>query len=194
MSTAKTARRPRADALRNRERIVQAAIEAFRDQGLDVSVADIARRAGVGSGTLFRNYASKEELIEAIVELQVQRLADLAASFAEAEDPTAAFAEFFTAAVRFHFEDRGMLDAAACGIFDRPKMATCRKRAVGLTEAILEHARSAGAIGDDLTAEDFHALASGTAQSVRVAARDDSAIAEQLLSRYVAIVLAGLRP
>lgn len=194
MTETATTRRPRADALRNRQRIVHAAIDAFREQGLDVSVAEIARRAGVGSGTLFRNFHSKEDLIEAIVELQIERLNDAVAALAETENPGAAFASFFAEAVRFHYEDRGMLEAVMCGVLDKPQMEACRQRAASLTDTILANAKAVGAVRSDVTADDLHALASGAAQAVLVAAHEAPSDAERARERYVSILLDGLRP
>ena len=68
----------RADALRNRRRILDAAAEAFAESGLDVGVAEIARRAGVGPGTIFRRFPTKEDLIAAIVQERIEQMLALA--------------------------------------------------------------------------------------------------------------------
>lgn len=194
MSPSPSSPRLRADAQRNRARIVQAASEAFREEGLEVSVAEIARRADVGSGTLFRNFPTKEDMIEAIVELEVGQMATITAELLELDDPAETFFEFFSKAVRFHYEDRGMLDAMACGILDRPQMAECRSRAMALTETVLERAKSAGVVREEISAADMHALASGIAQSVRIAVHDGSEDAESVQARFVGVILAGMRP
>ncbi|MFP5380306.1 MAG: TetR/AcrR family transcriptional regulator, partial [Vicinamibacteria bacterium] len=101
----------RADAERNRRHILEAAAAAFADGGLDVPVAEIARRAGVGAGTLFRRFPTKDDLVIAIVE---QRIDDIAARFEEAladPDPWAGFAECMEAAVAMQVRDRGVLEA-----------------------------------------------------------------------------------
>src|SRR5579884_999471 len=89
-----TDRALRADAERNRRRLLDAAQELFRERGLDVGVAEIAERAGVGRGTLFRNFASKEALIVAIVSERMHELAERGRSLLEAPDPAQALFSF----------------------------------------------------------------------------------------------------
>src|SRR5579871_1700487 len=84
----------RADARRNRQRLLEAAQTLFRERGLDVGVAEIAEAAGVGRGTLFRNFASKEDLIEAIVAERMHEAAASGEQLIEAEDPAGALFEF----------------------------------------------------------------------------------------------------
>jgi AcrR family transcriptional regulator len=86
MSTKRTqpaARKPRADAQRNRERILEVAKEAFTRSGADASLDDIAKQAGVGAGTLYRHFASRDELLEAVYRTEVEKLAAAEQKFAE---------------------------------------------------------------------------------------------------------------
>ncbi len=76
----------RADAERNRRRLLDAAYEMFAERGLDVGVGEIAARAGVGRGTLFRNFASKEDLIAAIVSERMHEAAEAGRALLEAAD------------------------------------------------------------------------------------------------------------
>src|SRR5207302_2187877 len=80
-------RRLRADAERNRGRLLEAAQTLFRERGLEVGVAEIARAAGVGRGTLFRNFASKEDLIEAVVAERMYDAAAYGEELLQADDP-----------------------------------------------------------------------------------------------------------
>src|ERR1700729_3422429 len=80
-------RRLRADAQRNRRRLLEAATELFSERGLEVGVADIAARAGVGRGTLFRNFPSKEHLIAAIVVERMHESVERGRAALEAPDP-----------------------------------------------------------------------------------------------------------
>jgi len=80
-------RKPRADAERNRDRVLEAAKEAFTRSGADASLDDIAKQAGVGAGTLYRHFPSREALIEAVYRTEVERLAAAERNFAETMAP-----------------------------------------------------------------------------------------------------------
>ena len=80
-------RKPRADAERNRDRVLEAAKEAFTRSGADASLDDIAKQAGVGPGTLYRHFASREALIEAVYRTEVEKLAAAQRNFAETMAP-----------------------------------------------------------------------------------------------------------
>ncbi len=82
-----TDRKPRADAQRNRERILEAAKEAFTRSGADASLDEIAKQACVGPGTLYRHFASREALIEAVYRTEVEKLAAAQRNFAETMPP-----------------------------------------------------------------------------------------------------------
>ena len=95
-----TTRPLRADAARNRRSLLAAAADEFAERGLDASVADIARRAGVGKGTVFRHFASKDDLLAAIVIDRVDALTEAGERLLDAADPGAALLEFLTIAAR----------------------------------------------------------------------------------------------
>src|SRR6266852_6763701 len=81
------ARKPRVDAQRNRDRVLEAAKEAFTRSGADASLDDIAKQAGVGPGTLYRHFPSREALIEAVYRTEVEKLAAAQRNFAETMPP-----------------------------------------------------------------------------------------------------------
>ncbi len=89
----------RADARRNRALVLAAAQRAFAEHGPSVSLAEVARRAGVGAGTVYRHFPTKFDLLEAVMQQRVDRLAKLAAAYLDAPDPGAAFFEFCTEVV-----------------------------------------------------------------------------------------------
>lgn len=95
------ARRPRADALRNRERLMAAAKAAFADAGPEVSLDEIARRAGVGIGTLYRHFPTRDALVEAVYRREVQTLADTAARLGETLAPAEALRQWMRAMVDY---------------------------------------------------------------------------------------------
>jgi AcrR family transcriptional regulator len=80
-------RKPRADAQRNRDRVLEAAKEAFTRWGADASLDDIAKQAGVGAGTLYRHFPSRDELLEAVYRTEVEKLAAAEQKFAETMPP-----------------------------------------------------------------------------------------------------------
>src|SRR3982074_981923 len=88
--SAATVRRPRADALRNRERVLEAAKAVFRAGGPDASLEAVAKRAGVGIGTLYRHFPTREALFEAVYRREVQQLVELAEQLESAAEPVAA--------------------------------------------------------------------------------------------------------
>jgi AcrR family transcriptional regulator len=156
------ARPLRADAQRNRARILQAAFEAFASEGLGVSVHEIARRAGVGTGTVSRHFPTKESLYEAVVLSRAGWLTEQAARLACSDDPGAAFFEFFALVVAEGAANRGMADALAGACFDLD--AATRREGFDVTRALgdlLARAQRAGAVRSDADAADVKAVITG---------------------------------
>src|SRR5690349_10184951 len=98
----------RADAVRNRDRLLQAARELFAERGLNVSMDEIARHAGVGVGTAYRRFSSRADVIDALVDERVAEVEENIAKALEADDPWTGFAEFMEAHVAIHVADRGL--------------------------------------------------------------------------------------
>src|SRR3982074_532151 len=99
MTNSSAARLPRADAVRNRHLLLSAASEAFAEQGTDVSIAEIAQRAGIGKGTVFRHFATKEDLIAVIMGEMIDSLVTVGLGLSDAADPAAALLQFMTTAI-----------------------------------------------------------------------------------------------
>src|SRR5947208_8597118 len=109
MTTPDATTRPlRADAQRNRDKIVAAARDCFSEEGLDAQMEDVARRAGVGVGTVYRHFTTKDELVDALADERFDRLRDLALEALEMEDPCEAFETFVRASARIQTEDRAL--------------------------------------------------------------------------------------
>lgn len=189
-AAAPAARRPRADAVRNRALIVDAATDAFREGGLDVSVAEIARRAGVGTGTLFRNFPSKDDLIYAVVEQRMNEWSATAEAALEDPDPAVAFKQFMYSAADAQMRDRGFSQAMKNHLIDKPALMECKGVAMDLTTAVLKRAQKAGAVRKDVTTEDLGYIINASVSSDPLPGMDN----ENMHKRYLEIMLDGLKP
>lgn len=169
----------RADAQRNLGRVLEAAAEAFAERGPDVSIDEIARRAGVGHATVFRRFPTKSALIAAVVEERVRVLIALAETALEDEDAGAALKDFVWRAAELQARDRG-LDECLDRCLLSPQVAELQQAVGGL----VERAQAAGALRLDIGAHDVPALVGA---AIRAAPPDQ-------WRRYVEVVLDGLRP
>jgi AcrR family transcriptional regulator len=141
----------RADAERNRERILAAAAEVFADRGLDVSLDDIAMAAGVGVGTVYRRFADKDALIDALFEDKIGRAATLAQECLEMDDPWEGFTTFMLAMCQMHAADRGFKDALLSRDRGRERVAGARDTIAPIAIQLLERAQAAGVVRDDVS-------------------------------------------
>jgi AcrR family transcriptional regulator len=179
----------RADAERNRRRILDAARETFAEHGLGVGVDTIARAAGVGVGTLYRRFPTKDDLLAAILEDRVESfLAELAA-FDGVEDAWEAFAGVAGALASGLVRDRAFFALFQQSGEPLPGEAA-KARLVEALCPFLERAQAAGAVRDDIVVDDVPAMcAVGARLPAWRLAREP-----ELWRRYLAIVLDGLRP
>jgi AcrR family transcriptional regulator len=175
----------RADARRNRERVLEVAAEVFATEGLGVPVHEIARRAGVGTGTVSRHFPTKEELYAAVL---VGRMADLtgrADAMAGTTDPGTAFFSFFAAIVREGATHLGLAEALAGAGYDVEKAGAAAGYDIsGRARDLLAEAQAAGAVRADVDYADVKAL-----MSACLARAGDPAA----LERTIDVVLTGLR-
>ncbi|MFC7976676.1 TetR/AcrR family transcriptional regulator [Streptomyces cinereoruber] len=154
-ATARRAPRPRADALRNRERIVTAAREMFVESGSQVPYDEIARRAGVGNATLYRNFPERADLVREVVLSLMARVAELAErAAAEETDTFAALRRFIHGAAD---ERVGALCLMLDGAFDRdhPDLVAERDRLEGVVQGIVDRAQRAGRLRADIGVGDL---------------------------------------
>ena len=151
-----TGRKPRADALRNRERVLESAKAVFSAGGPDASLEAVARGAGVGIGTLYRHFPTREALFEAVYRREVQHLADLAGQLAEAAAPVEALRRWMRSNVEFVATKKGMSAALAVAAQGSSELSAFSydqlTRAVG---TLLRRAADAGAIRADISPEDI---------------------------------------
>ena len=152
----RVARKPRADALRNRDRLLDAARTVFSAGGPEASLESVARTAGVGIGTLYRHFPTREALFEAVYRHEVQQLADLAERLKKEARPTEALRQWLRSIVKFVATKKGMSTALALAIAKDSDLVSYSSdrltRAIGL---LLEQAIVAGEIRSDVRPEDL---------------------------------------
>lgn len=179
----------RADARRNRDRLLQAAREAFAADGLSVSLDEIARRAGVGPGTLYRHFPTKEALFEAVVHERLSPLLGEARSLRCADDPGAALFTMIDRIVADGAAKADLIDAIArAGVEMQTTVAATAadlRREIG---HLLARAQDSGAVRSDIDTADLMAVLSGVLLALR-----HSANAGADPQRTLAIVRDGLR-
>jgi AcrR family transcriptional regulator len=174
-----TARPLRADAERNRRRLLDAAEEMFGERGLDVGVAEIAARAGVGRGTLFRNFASKEDLIAAIVR---ERMADATArgqALLESEDAGEGLFEFLSEMVRTQQTNRALFEAVADTFLANEEIGAAYAEMMGVLEQLVERAQGSGAVRSDIGAVDVILMIKGVCEASSALAQVNPEFAER---------------
>jgi len=143
----------RSDARRNRERLVASARELLASEGVDVSVEEITRRAGLGMGTLYRHFPTKEELVDAVLEDAFAELVRIAEESAADEDGWAGFTGFLEQALAGHAANRGLKDVIAAG-HGRERAEAMRASLQPLLAQMIERAQAQGTLRSDFTVED----------------------------------------
>ncbi|MFF4041175.1 TetR/AcrR family transcriptional regulator [Streptomyces sp. NPDC001816] len=162
----------RADARRNRMKVLAAASRAFDEHGLDISLGAIARQAGVGAGTVYRHFPSKEILLEAVLVQQIDDLVDAARRWAARTDPVAAFFGFLLEVVDTSHGRKHACDALTTETsWPRPSLAASARRFRQALDELLRAAQQVGGVRIDVSADDVAALTVGCA-TIRGAHRD----------------------
>lgn len=148
-------RKPRADAIRNRERVLEAAKAVFSAGGPEASLEAVARKAGVGIGTLYRHFPTREALFEAVYRREVQQLSELAEALKSEADPVDALRRWLRSNVEFVATKKGMSAALALAVQGSSELTAFSfdrlSKAVG---ALLDRAVAAGEIRGDISPED----------------------------------------
>jgi AcrR family transcriptional regulator len=158
-------RQLRADAERNRRRLLDAAQTLFRERGLDVGVGEIAKQAGVGRGTLFRNFPSKQDLIAAIVAERMRDAVARGQELADAGDPGTALFEFLEDMVGRQQLDRGLFEAVTEDFLANDEIREAHGEVVGILDQLLAHARQAGTVREDVGAIDVLMMVKGVCEA-----------------------------
>ncbi|WP_213773089.1 TetR/AcrR family transcriptional regulator [Bradyrhizobium sp. dw_78] len=149
-------RRPRADAVRNHERVLQAAKAVFSAGGPEASLEAVAKRAGVGIGTLYRHFPTREALFEAVYRREVQQLSELADQLESETTPVEALRRWLQSNVEFVATKKGMLAALALTVHSSSELyAHTFERLIKAVGTLLERAVAAGEIRADISPEDL---------------------------------------
>jgi AcrR family transcriptional regulator len=177
----------RADAARNRARVLEVAYDTFAAEGLSVPIDEIARRAGVGAGTVYRHFPTKDDLFRAVVDNRLRHIVDEGSALARNEAPDQALFVFLRSLVlQFGATDRGLADAlAGAGVDVETAMPETETAFLAILRSLLEAGQKAGTVRPDVDLTDVKALLVGCLEMQ--AAKPDAA------ERLTAVVLDGLR-
>jgi AcrR family transcriptional regulator len=184
-----TARKPRTDALRNRERILEVAKAAFTRQGANASLDDIAKQAGVGAGTLYRHFPPRDELIEGVYRNEVEKLAAAAARFAESMSPLEALRAWMLLLVEY-IAAKHIIAPALNSVVGGPSRLYEGSRTMiqGAIDGLVRRAKKSGDLRRDLDAFDLLRALIGVSHV------GSGADWQQSARRLVDILIAGSRP
>jgi AcrR family transcriptional regulator len=184
-----TARKPRADSLRNRERILEVAKEAFTHQGATASLDEIAKQAGVGAGTLYRHFPTRDVLIEGVYRNEVEKLAAAAARFAETMSPIEALRAWMLLLVDY-IAAKHIIAPALNSVVGGPSRLYEGSRTMihGAIDELVKRAKRSGDLRRDLDAYDLLRALIGVSHV------GSGADWQQSARRLVDILIAGSRP
>jgi AcrR family transcriptional regulator len=185
MPTSTSPRPRRADAERNRARILAAARELFAERGPDASMPELAERAGVGVGTVYRAFPDKDHLLGAILAERMRWYASQIELVADADDPWEAFTEVIWKGAALHIKDRAFHQCVPTE-FDFQEIRDATHRTLDAFQRLIERAQAAGAMRRDVVAEDLPMLLKG----VGLAREAGAGVAWE---RHLAVVIDGLR-
>ena len=184
-ATAPPSVRPqRSDARRNRERVIAAARKCMARDGLDVQMDEIARRAKVGVGTVYRHFPTKDDLVEALAGERFVRLAELADEALEHEDPWEGFVQFMRASGEIQVADKALSEV----LVSRPEVMRGAAESVdmlGRVTKVIERAQESGSLRADAQPEDVPMVMCALAGACNNPMSDPE--------RYIGIVIDGMR-
>jgi AcrR family transcriptional regulator len=175
----------RADARRNLDRIVEAAVDAFAELGPDVTIDEIARRAGVGHGTVFRRFPTKDALRAEVLRVRLDELLLRANRLLAEPDAGAAFEELVWVAAESCRRDRSLFEGVETCAFE--EVAARKEELHAVVDRLIRRARRTGKVRRHVDARDVGALVGAAIQAAQHAERDED------WRRYVQVVLDGLR-
>ncbi len=189
LAPAAPARPLRRDAELNRQRIIAAAREVFGERGLEATLDDVAHHAGVGVGTVYRRFPSKEHLVEAMFVDQFEAIRKLAEDALRAEDPWEGFTTFTWRAVELHASDRGLREVMLSNAFGHERVAEAKSHLVPLITRLVQRAQASGDLRADVVPTDMPLLH----QMIGSVIEYTHGIQPDLWRRCLALLLDGLR-
>ena len=189
MTNVSPPRAPRSDALRNHQLLLRAAAEAFAEHGTDASIADIARRAGVGKGTVFRHFATKDDLLGALMSAMIDDLIAACVRLLEADDSAGALYEFMATAIELLAREQAFCEVVGQPSLQQPAVRSGIERLGREVESLTDRARREGGIRHDITGEDIVLLLAGIHQTAAPLA----ATQPLLWKRYLSLAFDGIR-
>jgi AcrR family transcriptional regulator len=184
LDTTPAERAQRSDARRNRQRVIRAARDCMARDGLDTGMEEIARAAGVGVGTVYRHFATKDDLVDALAEERFERLEQLAREALAQDDPWKSFERFMRASAQIQSEDRALSEV----LVSRPETMNRAAERVGMLDLVgqlLGRAQKAGVVRKDADPVDIPMLMCALAGTFRTPHSNPD--------RYIGIALDGLR-
>ena len=180
----------RADAERNRQRLLVAAKELLATRGLDVTLDDVARHAGVGTGTAYRRFPNKDALIDALMVDRIGEIAEIARECLEDPDPWVGLTSYFDRALALQAADRGLKEVLFSAGRGRERSNQARRAIAPVVTKLVARAKEAGVVRSDIDTSDVP-LINFMLNTIVDFSRD---VEPELYRRYLAIVLDGLRP
>jgi AcrR family transcriptional regulator len=179
----------RRDASRNRERILEAARELFATRGLEVTMDEIARHAGVGVGTVYRRFSQRAEIIQALFEQRMEDFLTLAERSLADPDPWHGLVEFFEQSIAMQAADRGLKELVAGHGHGGESGACMRARVIPMVEQLVARAQEAGVLRRDVGGLDLPMVSLMVGQVIDFSHE----VEPDLWRRYLALLLDGLR-
>jgi AcrR family transcriptional regulator len=161
----------RRDAVENRARIVEAAQDIFAERGIGATIPEIAARAGVGKGTVYRNFPTKADLVAALARSRLESVREAARNAQAAPDAWTGFLGMTTEVLLMQESDRALGDALRRS--DQPEIRALRQDVLRCIGKVIARAQEAGAVHPDLTAQDFRVFISGVALELTALEQDD---------------------
>ena len=181
----------RCDAQRNREALLEAAADAFAEGGIDVSAGEIARRAGVAKGTLFRHFPAKRDLLGAVLEHRMRVLQELIAEVSRERPPgLGAVAELMSRGAEMLAADRSFFDAAMRDAAGESQLVGVKLELMAALDALVESAQACGEVRADVAGIDLAMLMMAATNTCAPTHERDP----ELWRRYLALMIDGLRP
>ncbi len=184
------ARRLRRDAERNRQRILAAAAEVFTQRGLEATLDDVARAAGVGVGTVYRRFPDKESLIAELFRDRIDALVAVAEEACEAADPWQGLVSYLEFAAGSMAGDMGLRQLMMYGAYGREQVAYASARMRPVITRLVERAQAAGELRADFRATDVKIIVFMLASAAEYACH----VQPGIWRRYLTLVIDGMRP